>query len=328
MSIRLSYTAMTKYKESPKKYYLHYMLGLREERVGSALPFGNAIDEGLNTLLLTKDLEKARDAFLSQFQTFDWNGEKVELATANCIKWSKADLAPEILLEADSAEIKTGANPSWVSLKRKGEMILEAYREQVLPHFSEVLAVQKYVQIQSDENAMIQGYVDLIARFQLDPTVENPNLLLSEWNGKILIVDNKTSSLKYKEDSVKTSEQLGTYMEVDSYEYEVDAAAYIVIPKNFRKKKEPLIPIEIIIDEVSPETLEKVFSDYEKVLNGVKLGDFPCTKQCLNSPFGCAYKRYCDSNGEDLTGLVYVKENKDGTKEKTGTKKKSDNCKA
>lgn len=297
MSIQLSYSAASKYLMSPRYYYLYYIQRIREEMIGSALPYGNAVDLGVNELLEGKSVEDGIKAFNKAWKGTNINGEYLDLTKTDKIKYSKSDYDKKILTEEDEALIKEGYDKSWVSLRRKGHMSIEAYKEQIMPRIKKVIAVQQYVKLPNQHGDKLIGYVDLIAEWE---------------DGRIVVFDNKTSGSKYKKDSVRISEQLGTYFEaVELDEIKADAAGYIVIPKKLRSKKEPLVPIDVIIDDISEEVIEKVFDDYEKVLTGIKLGDFSCLSPQCDQYWGeCCYKKYCQSGGTDMTGLVKLKKKK------------------
>ncbi len=293
MSIQLSFSANQKYIMSPRSYYLHYILRLRPEIIGSALVFGGVVDIGLNALLEKKS--NAAELFTRAWTKQNINGKNIDLRHTDLIKYSKADYDENILNQSDLEAIEAGLNPNWVSLHRKGQLILKAYTEQVMPFIVEVIAVQKYVKLKNGEGDSFVGWVDFIAKFD---------------DGKVYIVDNKTTSIKYKDNSVRESAQLATYFEAAKEDnIKADGAAYITIPKKFRKKKEPLIPIQIIKDNINEELIETTFQEYDNTLHGIKMGEFPCTG-CADNPFGCSYKKYCESDGKNLEGLIYVKKEK------------------
>lgn len=57
MPNRLSFSQVRLYQDCGRRYELHYVEGWREKYAHSALLFGSAIDESLNTLLDTRDLQ-------------------------------------------------------------------------------------------------------------------------------------------------------------------------------------------------------------------------------------------------------------------------------
>jgi len=316
--IKVSYTANEKFQVSPRSYYLHYLRKLREEVVGSALPFGSVFDTAQGTLLMERDLEKSKSIFTKLWKSQQINGKWENMSTTNKVRWSKSDYDENILTEEDKALISKGkANQAWVSMHRKGILMLEAYSEQVLPHLKKVVSTQGYVKIENEEGDLIRGYIDLIAEWELnkevavsykdtDLNLTKSLLELEKYNGEIVVFDNKTASQKYKEDSVRTSRQLGTYIQDTNIPEEVKYAGYIVVPKKFRKNKLPKIPIQVIIDDIPKEIIEDIFDEYEDTIKGIKLGEFPCTGDCKKTPWGCCYKKFCESEGQDTTGLIYV----------------------
>ncbi len=290
--MQLSFSACQKYLLSPRSWFLHYMLRLRPIEQGSALAFGSAVDDALNVLLAAplnrspKTLEQAKDKF-----TAEWASH----GTAN-IKYSKADLDEGLLKNFPEW---SSINRSWLSLREKGLLLLEAYAEQVVPRIKEVIAVQEEISLVNEVGDSFTGIVDLIVKWEDD---------------RIILFDNKTSSVKYPDDAVQTSGQLGTYYEAVKEKYGIEACGYIIIPKQIRKKKLPLVPIEVMIGNIGEELVEKTFQGYESVLHGIKNADFPCTRTsregCCSTPWGCSYRAYCESDGRDLTGLKVAEERK------------------
>lgn len=308
LAIQLSYSASQKYKTSPRAYYLHYILRLRPTDLSSALFFGSAIDNALNFLLQGKKdgsdqtavLAIAKSAFEASWNHAKVDDKEIDLSRIGVIKYSKSDYDEGILTSDDRLEIETSnKDPHWVSLKRKGLMFLEAYDEQILKHIKEVKFVQKDIKLENDMGDSFIGFIDFCAVWE---------------DGRTIIFDNKTSSIKYSADSASTSEQLATYHEATKEEIKVDAVGYIVIPKKIRKYKEPRVPIEVIIDNIDEKVVNETFEMYDEVLSGIKLGDFPCTRHdedgCCSVPWGCPYRKYCESNGKDLTGLVFHEKKK------------------
>lgn len=303
MSIQLSYSAAQKYLLSPRAYYLHYILRLRPSELSSALFFGNAMDLGLNTILTQKmkdkpiDTSVAKDIFLKAWESQDVDGKKIVFSEPGTIKFSKTDQDETFLNETDIDDITVnGLDPAWVSMRRKGLMMIDAYVDQVLPRIKKVHFVQKHIKLTNQTGDSFIGFIDFCATFD---------------NDKTYIMDNKTSSIKYKSDSVNTSEQLSTYYEAMREELNLDGAGYVVIPKKFRKQKIPFVPIEIQFGEINEELIAKTFQMYDEVLHGIKMGRFECNpEKCAQVPWGCGYRRYCESNGQDLTGLKYFSKDK------------------
>ena len=62
--------------------------------------------------------------------------------------------------------------------------------------------------------------------------------LIEEWeDGKTYLLDNKSSSVKYAEDSAKTGQQLPLYYYIKKDDYKLDGVGYIVMSKKINKNK-------------------------------------------------------------------------------------------
>lgn len=277
-------------------YFLHYLLRLRPTESGSALFFGAALDEALNSLLNDKkegresNVEKAKAVFLKEFTMQTIDGVDRYLYDPGVVKFSKADLDESLLTKEDRG---SGLNLSWCSMNRKGQILIEEYAEQVLPRLEKVLLVQHEINLTNEAGDTFTGIVDLVA--QID--------------GKVYLCDNKSTSITYAADSANESQQLATYYEALRDEYKLDGVMYITIPKKIRKRKMPRIDIKFIEGQIPDELIEKTFEDYDKVLDGVKNARFECTpEKCCSTPWGCDFQRYCRSGGKDLSGLKKHKE--------------------
>ena len=276
--MKISFTSRSMYNECSYKWYLHYMRKLRPSKEPSSFAFGHAIDSALNVLLETKVLNDA----IIEFDT-KW----LKFKNDNNIKYTKSDLEEHLLSEIETKEM-SDQEKSWWSLKEKGFILLSEYYDQVLPKIKKVIKVQ---------------FEDHITNDQGDKLSIKPDLICEWENGQILLVDNKTSSVKYDINSVKESEQLATYFEALKEQYKLDACAFIVMPKKINKKKKPAINIEIIIDTVQETTIEKTFNDYQIALDGIKEGQFSKnTDNCISKYGPCVYRNYC-GNGNS-SGLM------------------------
>lgn len=283
--IKLSHSAKELYKRCPKAYYIHYMLNLRKKVVGSALPFGSAIDSGLEVLLKEKDLNKAKDQFKDKWFSFEINKKPVNGPETDQIRYYKSDM--------DLAMFNEGETPKeHESLYRKGLMFLEAYNEQVIPKIKRVLGTQIPISIKNAMGDEIVGFIDLKCEWE---------------DGRILIVDNKTSGRAYKTDIIQTvdASQLALYGFVDK---EHDALAYFVINKEIRKKKEPRVVIQTIIDTAPKEIVEKTLDSFDQTLYNIRNGLFPS-----NHPDCFAYGEECTCQlfeREGYTAFDYVGKDK------------------
>ncbi len=303
--LKLSYSACSKYLLSPFSYYAHYILRLRTKNVSSPLLFGSALDKGLNILLehkkdplllnkiygISKDVKCTDQEVLAHAKReFDIEFGAIDPYT---IKYSKADLDTSSLPEAFHDIYPAPKAPlAWYCLKYKGYLLIDEYVAQVLPRIQEVYEVQKQISSTNEMGDTFIGVIDFIAKI----------------DDKIWIADNKSTSIKYAEDSVTTSEQLASYYEIMRDAYDLAGACYITIPKNLRKKKKPVVDISFIFGTIEEELIDKTFQDYEAVLHGIKNAQFGCTREqqggCCSKPWPCDFSTFCKSGGTNMTGLV------------------------
>lgn len=211
MGNKLSNSAVDKYIECSLCYKLHYIDRIRPVRGKSALLFGAALDVGLNELLLTKDLEKAQTAFFDKWF-------EVDHYTTD---FSKSDLDQELIMHYKD-EIKIPTNGSWYSLYIKGRLFIEQYHKDILPKIKKVIAVQEPVSLKNADGDEITGILDLVVQWE---------------DGKIYLLDNKSSSVKYASDSAKTGQQLPLYYYIKKDDYKLDGVGYIVMSKKINKNK-------------------------------------------------------------------------------------------
>ena len=75
--VRLSNSAIDKFKECPQRYKRHYIDKLRSVFIGSPLFFGSAVDEALNELLKTK-MKSNKEEIRDPFEVFHENMNEME----------------------------------------------------------------------------------------------------------------------------------------------------------------------------------------------------------------------------------------------------------
>lgn len=340
MSIKLSYSAVEKYKFCPALYRYHYIDRLRPIKSGSPLHFGSSLDEAFGRLKLEKKkkLTKKEKEMMkkSAEQTFIDYWEKVkydENTTYNksdfIVKKKKdketkeyveftldlqimefqqdfEEFDPEvtdhhqfikecfIILEQKQTlseeDQKLYNFIAWHSLLQKGLMLVEAYQRDVMPQIHEVFEIQKKISLKDEDGNSIIGFIDAIVSF-----VDNPDTKV--------VLDDKTSSKPYAEDSVSISPQLATYTEAELLEY----GAYAVAEKDIRLR-DPRARTQLIVDKVLEEVVEKTFDEYDQVLEGIQNKEFDKNYDsgCFNFGQICSYYSYCRSNCKDRSGLKKV----------------------
>lgn len=277
--MRISHSASEKFSTCGYSYFLHYYYKLRPIEIKSALVVGGAVDVGLNHLLETRNLEESIVKFKQAWDKTAKSGE---------IIYSKSDIEEHLL---DGVEIKKESDRGYYSWLKKGEILIREYNEQVMPLIKRVIKVQIDEVLENDVGDELVIKTDFIAELH---------------DGRIILFDNKTSSVKYDKDSVKNSEQLAVYYHALKEEYKIDACGYIVIPKKVNKQKKPAVKIEVIIDQVSEETINNTLQKFHNNIESIKLGLFNKNLNNCRNIFGdCPYIKYCHQN--DMTGLKEIK---------------------
>jgi hypothetical protein len=293
--LKLSHTSKEMYLLSPRKFYYHYYLNLREKTMGSPLFFGSLIENGLEALFKGDSLEQAIEVFRDKFKTTNYNGDTLNLSNSPWVRYSKSDYDGDIFSDAELKQLegKTDQYKSWASLQKKGEMLIAAYSTDIMPKIKKVIATQVPFSIKNDCGDEITGFLDLICEWE---------------DGRIVILDHKTSSQSAKDITKNESylKQVALYYEAVKDKYKVDAVGFIVLEKKMRKK-DPRARVDFVFVEVTEELIEETFNEFEDVLDGIKQGNFPCAApKCDAYGQQCCYKKYCQSGGKDLTGLVKV----------------------
>jgi hypothetical protein len=345
LSNTLSYTKLRTYDECGYKYYLQYKERIREIVKGSALFFGTAIDKATEACVKDKSINEF-EVFDNVWSYQSINGVRTYLPECDLVRYSASDFDSDLLTTDDTRfltakaeeykltwdgctpvevynycldEKKDSDNPlvlkyynlcSWVSLRRKGHLMLKAHREHILPRHIKVLYTQKKIALDNGAGDTLVGYPDLIC----------------EWDdGRTIIFDYKTSSVPYKVDAVKESMQLTLYSHAES----IPTCGYIVFLKKIKKNRtkicsscgfngsvtrhktcvnevegkrcngsytETLYPeceIQIIIDDIPPDNETKVLDNIETTNQKIHNEVFEKNLNSCYSPFPCPFIGLC-----------------------------------
>lgn len=350
---KLSYSQVSKYTMCGESYRLHYKERIRPSVTTGALLFGSALDQALNCLLLGQG--NAEETFEKHFT----NAKVLEtieyIPYSPNVVYSNSDFDNDLLHETDKSllqdmcgetawetrydSLKTKKSKSglgsftesekvfygyanWLSMLRKGFLMIDAYRKEVIPKLGKVHEVQKTVSLSNGDDSII-GYIDFVA----------------DYNGKKVIFDNKTATFPYEPDSVLTSPQLSLYVHAEgSTRY----GGYIVLQKLIKKNRvkvcgkcghdgsggrhktcdkeiegkrcggawietiNPEVNIQIIVDEIPERTEQIVIENMDKANEGIKSGNFTRNFNMCDNFYGgsCPYKGLCfKSKMEGLTKL-------------------------
>lgn len=211
---------------------------------------------------------------------------------------------------------------NWLSLRQKGLLMLQAYRDKIMPSIIKVHEIQKYVSITNNDGDSLIGYIDLIADIQ--------------GHGNV-ILDNKTSAMDYEKDSVLTSPQLALYTSIAGKEYNTRKAGYLVLRKGIIKNKtkvcqkcnkdgtgqrhktcdalidgkrcdgvwtetiKPEVDVQIIINEIPEQTENIVLENLDDINHGIKQEVFHRNFHSCANTYGspCPYINLCFKNKMD-----------------------------
>jgi hypothetical protein len=250
------------------------------------------------------------------------NGETIEIDGNSFISYNKADFDYSILSKADIKKLKAlcpededleiyigqlldkkhGKNrvrldekdfaltqkACYLSLYRKGLMLIDAYIRDIFPEIHEVFEIQHEIRITDDDGNGITGFIDAIVSLKDNPTEK-------------VLLDNKTSSRAYKPDSVVTSEQLALY----ASDTGIYTGAFAVVEKTLRKK-DPRARTQLIIDKINEEFADKVIDEFNEAIYTINKGEYIQNFESGCRPFGqpCEYYNYCHKNSmEQLVDL-------------------------
>lgn len=261
---RLSHSAREKYVQCGYKYYLHYIGKYRSTNEPSALIFGTAFDTALNDMLNGSN---------EYHSVFDVAWDSYKDAT---ILYYKSDLNESLLTED---ELTLSLNDKcFISMRRKGHRMLDAYFAEIYPRLVKVLSIQDEITIvgyDDEGNASedsITGKLDLIAMIQDGDNVRHA------------LLDNKTTSEPYTKNSVVKKEQLALYAVAFP---EIDTFGYLTINKKTFKT-------QVILDTISEERKQEVLGLYVDVLDSINNNVFDKNeKSCYAFGKRCEFYTHC-----------------------------------
>jgi hypothetical protein len=302
---KLSFTKINTYRECNYKYKLHYVERLRSEELKSSLVFGGCVDQGLNELLLSRDLDKALEIFRLAWEPY----------LTQQIKYTKSDV------DTDLISGYLGDNPGWQAMYVKGNYLIKAFNEEILPKIKKTVLVQEIIEAHNEEGDSIVGALDAIVVWE---------------DGKTYLIDNKTTSIKYTENSANESEQLALYHFVKKEEFKLDGVAFFTLNKILKKnvvktcikcghihegtalktcniKVDGIkcngdldktfkfsVEIKTIFGKPSEEVEQQILNEFDKVNAGIKNKKFERNEKACFGKFGkCDFFNVCKFGSEE-----------------------------
>ena len=234
------------------------------------------------------------------------------------------------------AQLRYFCRCSWISMRRKGELLINAFKEQFLPKVKNVMAVQKFTNIKDDDTGdVINGYIDMVLEI--------------EGYDKPIIFDLKTAARAYTEQQIELTEQLTLYAAMDAHNFKTNLVGYCVLVKNIGKdmvgtcetcghtrvsnrtrkcdkttlvgktktgkdklercngkwlENYKLLPqVQVLVKEKTPEEINALLVDQGNILHGMKERVvYKDTSKCYNWFGGkCPFFNACHKN--DFSGL-------------------------
>lgn len=217
---------------------------------------------------------------------------------------------------------------NWTCMVIKGQLMIKAYLQNIIPRIKRVIETQRQINIEHPDGDSITGFIDLIAEWE---------------DGRIVIFDNKTSARAYEEDSVVKSQQLALYSHALEHEYNTRYAGFIVMRKLIDKdatKKcskcgmdgdgsrartctnevggkrcsgewtevlRPKAVIQVLINEIPPQFEKITMENFAEVNHAIKAEVFPRnTNSCQMGSWRCPYFELCFKG--KLDGLVKLED--------------------
>lgn len=344
--ISLSHSARGKYDTCPRMYDLHYNEKIRPLGSTSALLFGSAIDKACENYAQEKSSGRALLIFKKEWGDLQ-DGFIEQDGTTSKIEYHNNDFDHELLIQSDNESIikdtlyetvsdlvKAGtekeriAYANWISLHRKGIMLVKKFIEWFDQNVEEVLGTQVVIELEDEQGNQVKGLADLVIKIH---GYDNP-----------VLVDLKTAARYYDRNSVKESEQLALYyLYLKNTKYPtMERAAFLVLNKMIKKNRvktckkcgtvttgreqscaaggkgknrcggdflidiTPEVVLQYIHDEIPQEFIDQTIEKFNLAASNIKAKNFePCWTACDNY-FGrkCPYYEFCRSGS--MQGLV------------------------
>jgi hypothetical protein len=316
--------------------------------MASALLFGTAIDKACEDYMKERVPLRARQIFKEHWKEQEHNGQLIELSNCTEIEYRDADFDAELLLQSDneliikdtvhanvSSLIKEGkdkeriAYANWVSLYRKGILMVNKFIEWVDENVAEVLGCQIPIELEDEDGNKVTGFADFVIKIN---GYDNP-----------VLVDLKTAARYYERNSVKESEQLSLYFFYlkEKFYPDMERAAYLVLQKQIKKNRTkickqcghdasgtnfktcnnthngkrcggefnvtitPECNLQYIHDEIPQDMIDNTIQTFNLNVGKIQAGHFePCFENCLryNGKIKCAFYEYCRTGS--MEGLI------------------------
>lgn len=260
MSLRVSYSQTNTFKKCPTHWKWRYKEKYEPAVQGSSLFFGAAVDNAVMAML--EGSEKYLTVFSDSWYSVEKKGKYFQIFDNKEVLYSNNDLDVDVLKDEDIPslqgwldELKIGEDKEpkqyakeilgkkkskhkyptsnelryfyrccWLSMKRKGELLIELFKKDFYPKITKVHQTQRFERLKDSQTGdVLLGALDFVAEIE-------------GYEGKI-IFDLKTSANGYTNENIELSEQLPLYLAMSKGQYDTNLVGYVVLVKNIRKDK-------------------------------------------------------------------------------------------
>jgi hypothetical protein len=112
----------------------------------------------------------------------------------------------------------------WLSMKRKGKILLSSFQQQFMPKVKRVISTQGRAQIQDPNTGdTITGFIDMVLEI--------------DGYDKPVIFDLKTAAKPYTQQDIDLTQQLTLYAAMKGGEYNTDLVGYVILSKDIQKNQ-------------------------------------------------------------------------------------------
>jgi hypothetical protein len=297
------------------------------------------------------DIDKLKNLFDQNFTYQMINKELEDVRTSHFIDYYSSDFDPYVLRDDDYTSLerfirnagyedqevfdlydtvsskiknKTKINSvelsyynycSWLSLRRKAHLMLEHYKEEIMPEIIRVHSIQRKVELPNADGDIYTGCIDFEAEMR--------------GHEGIITMDNKTSSRPYKIEDIQDEKQLLGYDEFTQN----GKGGYIVLLKKMKYNKsaeciecgsiterpvrscpetltgkmrcggelvihrEPYVQHQILVDNINNEKKDLHFEEICGIIDNIEQQKFEENRDsCFQYGKKCIYYDYCRSN--------------------------------
>lgn len=261
-SIYVSYSAAARFKSCPTKYYLSKKF--QDRRISSALPFGKAVEKGVDALLDGKDLRFAQEVFAQHWTQEHLRGEDYRQIFDNLdLQFYASDFDKNLFTHEDEAQLDAWAEElleersrSWLEVfddinglikedrevsdvqlayynrviwsccRIRGMVMLDAFNTEILPQLD----------LTKREHFFSQREISM-GNEEGDKIVGYIDYVVFHREHGWIILDLKTAGMSYNMHKLDTSEQLRTYVAAIGDEIGSHKAGYAVLLKKLKLDK-------------------------------------------------------------------------------------------